>query len=144
VERSAAAGAEVMRLVSIGRAQRGEVSCPVMPLGRILVARDVCQASRDGYHGCPVDTIGGRCVPVVHRFGPYGFYFFSNENRATHERPHIHVRSGDGEAVFWLTPVSLRSAWGYTPREVERVRRIVIANRDLLLGRWHEFFDEGT
>jgi hypothetical protein len=46
--------------------------------------------------------------------------------------------------LVWVTPVSLRSVCGYTPREVERVRRIVLANRHLLLGRWHEFFDEGT
>jgi hypothetical protein len=94
--------------------------------------------------GGPVAALGEVRVPVVHRFGPYRFYFFSNENRATRERPHIHVRSGDGQAVFWLAPVSPRMAWGYTPREDERIRRIVLANRELLLGRWDEFFDEGT
>jgi len=31
-------------------------------------------------------------------------------------------------------------AWGYTPREIERIRRIVIVNRDHLLRQWHEFF----
>jgi hypothetical protein len=83
--------------------------------------------------GGPVAALGEVRVPVVHRLGPYRFYFFSNENRAINERPHIHVRAADGQAVFWLSPVSLRSAWGYTPREIERVRRIVLANRDLLL-----------
>ena len=66
--------------------------------------------------------------------------FFSNENRATREPPHIHVVSAGGEAVFWLSPVSLR-AWGYTPREIERIRRIVIGSREMLLRRWNEFFD---
>lgn len=81
-------------------------------------------------------------MPTVHRLGPYRFYFFSEENDASHEPAHIHVRSGDGVGSFWLAPVRIRDFQGYTPREVERIRRIVDANRDLLLRRWHEFFDQ--
>jgi Domain of unknown function (DUF4160) len=80
-------------------------------------------------------------VPTVHRFGPYRFYFYSQENRASFEAPHIHVASSDRRAVFWLEPVSLRTNWGYTPREIERLRRIVMANRELLLRSWNEFFN---
>ena len=81
-------------------------------------------------------------MPTVHRFGPYRFYFFSEENDASHEAPHIHVRSGNGVASFWLAPVSVRDFEGYNRREVERLRRNVVANRELLLRRWHEFFDQ--
>jgi hypothetical protein len=81
-------------------------------------------------------------MPVVHRFGPYRFYFWSHENRASGEPPHIHVNSPEGEAVFWLAPVALRDRWGYTDREVARIRRIVIAHRDELLRRWHDYFDD--
>ncbi|MCU0504928.1 MAG: DUF4160 domain-containing protein [Chloroflexi bacterium] len=81
-------------------------------------------------------------MPVVHRFGPYAFRIHANENRAAHEPPHVHVESGGHSAVFWLMPVHLRDAWGYTPREVERIRRLVTANRQLLLRRWDDFFDE--
>lgn len=80
-------------------------------------------------------------MPTVHRFGPYRFYFYANENRQSREAPHIHVRSGDGEAQFWLEPVSLKESWRYTPRELARLRRIVIGRRALLLRHWHEFFD---
>ena len=80
-------------------------------------------------------------MPVVHRFGPYRFYFFSHENRATGEPPHVHVVSADGEASFWLSPVAVREYWGYTPREVARIRRVVLAHREEILRRWHEFFD---
>ena len=79
---------------------------------------------------------------VVHRFGPYRFHFWSNENRSTREPPHIHVVSAGGEAIFWLVPVSLRRSWGYTDREVARIRRIVIAHREELLRDWHVFFDQ--
>jgi hypothetical protein len=80
-------------------------------------------------------------MPVVHRFGPYRFYFYADENRGTREPPHVHVRSGNGAAAFWLSPVSLRDAQAYNPTEIHRIRRILTANRELLLRRWHEFFD---
>ena len=41
-----------------------------------------------------------------------------------------------------LRPVSLRDYRRHTPREVERIRRIVTANREQLLRQWHEFFDQ--
>ena len=42
-------------------------------------------------------------MPVIHRLGPYRFFFFSDENRETFEPPHVHVLSGNGSAVFWLS-----------------------------------------
>ena len=54
-------------------------------------------------------------MPTVHRLGPYRFYFFSEENDASHEPPHIHVRSGGGVASFWLSPVRTRDSRGTIP-----------------------------
>ena len=82
-------------------------------------------------------------MPTVHRLGPYRFFFYSNENQRTDEPPHIHVRSGHGTAKFWLEPVSLHEVRRYTPRETERIRRLVAGSRDMLLRRWHEFFHPG-
>ncbi len=80
-------------------------------------------------------------VPTVHRFGPYRFFFYSHENQMTNEPPHIHVQSAQGYAKFWLDPVRLHEHQAYTPREIERVRRIVEANRGILMRRWYDFFD---
>ena len=79
-------------------------------------------------------------MPTVHRFGPYRFFFWSAENREIGEPPHIHVRSGDGYAMFWLSPVRRRRWRGYTPRELASIERIVVAHRDVLLRRWNDFF----
>ncbi len=87
-------------------------------------------------------SFGEVLVPTVHRFGPYRFFFYAHENRATREPPHIHVVSGNGEASFWLSPVAYRQSWGYTPREIERIRRLVIAHRMEMLRRWNEFFGQ--
>lgn len=81
-------------------------------------------------------------MPTVHRFGPYRFYFDSEENGASHEAPHVHVRSGNGVASYWLEPVRIRDSQGYTPREADRIQRLVVANRALLLKEWHEFFGQ--
>jgi hypothetical protein len=80
-------------------------------------------------------------MPTIHRFGPYRFFFYSDENRGTSEPPHVHVWSNGRIATFWLSPVSLRDAGRYTPREIERVRRIVIGSRDMMLRQWREYFD---
>jgi hypothetical protein len=88
----------------------------------------------------PIREVG---VPTVHRLGPYRFFLYSDENRRTNEPPHIHVRSGSGSAKFWLEPVSQHEVRGYTRREAGRIRRIVAGSREMLLRRWHEFFDPG-
>ena len=80
-------------------------------------------------------------MPTVHRFGPYRFFFYSHENRITDEPPHVHVRSASGSAKFWLDPVRRHEHRAYTPREIARIRRILEANREILLRRWHDYFD---
>ena len=57
------------------------------------------------------------------------------------EDPELREPVADVRATFWLSPVSLRDARGYTPREIERIRRIVIGSREMRLRRWHEYFD---
>ena len=99
------------------------------------------QQRHDVHDGRP-PILGEVRVPTVHRFGPYRFFFWSNENRVTREPPHIHVRSGHRVATFWLSPVAHRESWGYTPREIERIRRLVVSHRQELLRRWDEFFGQ--
>ena len=68
-------------------------------------------------------------MPTIYRFGPYRVYFYAHENQQTSEPPHVHVRSPNGTASFWLSPVRVRDHEGYTPREIDRVRRILAGNR---------------
>ena len=79
-------------------------------------------------------------MPAIHLFGPYRFFFYANENVASGEPPHVHVKSADGWAVFWLDPVRLRQSEGYTAAEVARIRRIVVVRRTEFRRRWDEFF----
>jgi hypothetical protein len=81
-------------------------------------------------------------VPTVHRFGPYRFFFWAQENRETREPPPVHVMSGDAHAAFWLSPVEHRDSHGYTDREIARIKRLVSAERTTLMKAWDDFFRE--
>ncbi len=74
-------------------------------------------------------------MPTVLRHGPYRFFFFSRENN---EPPHIHVERDDAKAKFWLNPVALSSSQDFRAHDLNELRMIVIANRDLFLERWNE------
>ena len=79
-------------------------------------------------------------MPRLLREGPYRFDFFSRENA---EPPHVHASRDGIEAKFWLNPiVELCRNTGFADHEIRRIRRIVDANRDLFLRKWHEHFDD--
>jgi hypothetical protein len=68
---------------------------------------------------------------------PIHFFFFSLENN---EPPHIHVQRDKDVAKFWLNPVALASNRRYAEHELTRIRKLVEANRNLLLRGWHDHF----
>ena len=78
-------------------------------------------------------------MPTVLRIGPYRFLFYSSDRG---EPPHIHVKRGFSEAKFWLEPIRLESNSGYPPHELNVVEKLVTRNREFLLKKWHEHFDE--
>ena len=54
-------------------------------------------------------------MPKVFEKEGYSFFFYSND----HTPMHIHVRRGDGEAVFVVEPeVELRESAGFNIREL--------------------------
>jgi hypothetical protein len=78
-------------------------------------------------------------MPKAWEHGPYRFFFWSREND---EPPHVHVKRERMEAKFWLDPiVELAGNWGFAAHELNEIRKLVEANRQMLLERWHEHFD---
>jgi hypothetical protein len=54
---------------------------------------------------------------------------------------HIHVRSTDGEAKFWLTPtVYLADSDGFDARTLRELRDVVIDKKALIERIWNEHF----
>ena len=56
------------------------------------------------------------------------------------ESPHVHVKREKMVAKFWLNPVVLQKAGGFSRTELNRIATLVIENQALLLERWYEFF----
>ncbi len=69
-------------------------------------------------------------LPTLLRAGPYRLFMFMSDCQ---ERHHVHVVGNDGEARFWLRPVSLAENVGYSPREIHRIKRVVNLERAFLI-----------
>ena len=77
-------------------------------------------------------------MPTVLRLLGFRFFFYSNEGS---EPPHIHVERADELAKFWLDPIELVSSSGFSAKEINQVRKMVIENQAHLLQAWHEYFN---
>ena len=76
-------------------------------------------------------------MPTVHQDGPYDFVFFSSDRG---EPLHIHVKRDRQICKFWLDPVSLAKNQGFPDHELNRIERLVVKWRALLLEEWHGYF----
>lgn len=78
-------------------------------------------------------------MPTAMRVGGFRFFFYSNENK---EPKHIHVRSGGGEAKFWLDDVELVWNHGFNERQMQEIEAYIRAHQSALIDSWVEFFGE--
>ena len=47
------------------------------------------------------------------------------------EHPHIHVRRDDRVAKFWLDPITLQKAGGFTRTELSKIASLVEDNKNI-------------
>lgn len=79
-------------------------------------------------------------MPVVFRYKSFRFFFYSNEGNPREPR-HVHVRSGDGDAKFWLEPVvRLADSDGLDARTLKELLGVVEKNVGLIERTWNEHF----
>ena len=78
-------------------------------------------------------------MPVVHRDGPYSFFFYSGDRD---EPQHVHVMHSNGIAKFWLDPVRMQRSGGLRRSEIRRVLRMIEENRSLLMEGWDDYFND--
>jgi hypothetical protein len=69
--------------------------------------------------------------------GRFRFFFYSNEGR---EPPHIHVKSAENEAKFWLDPIQLEWNDAFNGRELTTIEAILEEYQEDLLEAWNEYF----
>jgi hypothetical protein len=76
-------------------------------------------------------------MPTVLRIGPYRFYFFSHE---ANEPPHVHVDADSSTAKFWLSPVQLSRAVGFSAHEVRVIQKLVEEHEREIMEAWNGYF----
>jgi hypothetical protein len=76
-------------------------------------------------------------MPTVLRVGPLRFFFYAGGGG---EPPDIHVERDDCEAKFWLDPARLERSRGFSRKEINRIRDLVVQHQQQLLESWNEFF----
>ena len=77
-------------------------------------------------------------MPTILRLGPYRFFFYSGDR---FEPVHVHIERDDKLAKFWLEPVRLQENGGFSLTEINRLRKLVEENADLVLRNWNEYFN---
>jgi hypothetical protein len=74
-------------------------------------------------------------MPRIFEKDGFRFFFYSNE----HTPIHVHVRYGDGEAVFAVGPkIALRLSQGLKVKELARAEKLAEENRELIVRSWNE------
>ena len=74
-------------------------------------------------------------MPRVFEKDDYRFFFYTNDHRPVH----VHVRYGQGEAVFDVeNETSLRESHGLKVRELLKAQELAEEHRKLIIKKWHE------
>jgi len=76
-------------------------------------------------------------MPTIYWEDGFRFFFYSNEGN---EPRHVHVEKGDGSGKYWLDPVILDGAHGFTRKQLSKIRQIVDANAEDFRRKWDEYF----
>ena len=74
-------------------------------------------------------------MPVVLRVKGYRWWFYEAD---LNEPPHVHVGKAEGEAKFWLTPLSESKSRGFRQHELNEIFKITREHQEYLLQRWKE------
>jgi len=67
--------------------------------------------------------------------GPYRFYFYSFD---CNEPKHVHVQREKMICKFWLDPIALSENYGYSPTELNRIRRQIETHYERIVEAWDE------
>ena len=75
-------------------------------------------------------------MPTVKNIsGPYRFFYYSFD---CNEPKHVHIQRDRNSCKFWLEPITLDKNYGFSPHELNRVRRMIQANFNSILEEWNE------
>ncbi len=67
--------------------------------------------------------------------GPYRFFFFSFD---CNEPKHVHIQRERLVCKFWLDPIDLGKNYGFSPKELGEIRRMIQLHKKTIVEAWHE------
>ena len=67
--------------------------------------------------------------------GPYRFFFYSFD---CNEPRHVHVQRENKVCKFWIEPIILVKNYGFSPKELNSIRKAIESNIDKILEAWDE------
>jgi hypothetical protein len=74
-------------------------------------------------------------MPLVFEKEGFRFAFYSNDHRPIH----VHVRKGDGEAIFNVEGlIELRESAGMKVRDLARAQELAEEHKEIILKKWYE------
>lgn len=79
-------------------------------------------------------------MPIVRGIpGPYRLFFYSFD---CHEPRHVHIRRERMMCKFWLEPVALSNNDGFSSRELNRIRAMILDHLEHIVEAWNEHCGE--
>ena len=66
---------------------------------------------------------------------PFRFFFYSFD---CNEPMHVHVSKGRFTCKFWLYPISLSKNYGFSPKELNSILKIIRSNQKIIKEAWDE------
>ncbi|MBI5959013.1 MAG: DUF4160 domain-containing protein [Chloroflexi bacterium] len=76
--------------------------------------------------------------PIVLRQGKFIVVIYMKD----HTPAHVHVKSAEKEAKVALNPVEILENWGFNPREIRSILKMIQTYQQELLSKWNEFFSD--
>lgn len=77
-------------------------------------------------------------MPVLFYYLGLKFFFYAND----HDPIHVHVSNSGHEAKYQLEPLTLLENHGLSSRELRFAEAAIEENKEVILERWKEFFDQ--
>jgi Domain of unknown function (DUF4160) len=75
-------------------------------------------------------------MPTVQNIaGPYRFFFYSFD---CNEPQHVHVQRDKNTCKFWLTPLTLAKNNGFSPKDLNIIRKMIEEHLPKIVEAWHE------
>ncbi|HQV69585.1 MAG TPA: DUF4160 domain-containing protein [Thermoflexales bacterium] len=79
-------------------------------------------------------------MPTIQKISDaYRFFFYSFD---CNEPEHVHVKRERKMCKFWLDPIELSKNDGFSSKELNQIRGIIVKRLDVILEAWDEHCGE--